>query len=648
MAELFLSYSRKDESTALRLTNWLEREGHDVWRDEDDIRGGASFSSEIEKALQACDAVLVLWSAQSVQSAWVRDEAGYGRDAGKLIPFTLDGAQPPLGFRQFQAIDLRKWNRGEPAAAERIRRATASIADPPASSSRLRQATDRGRPPGGGGFSRHVLLVFALLVLGIGVLAGFLVWRYSSREGAIAIAVAPSPTSSDRAMASDYANAIAADMAAFLPAHFDRATVIEPAGKTGGSSPYRMLISANRNGKAADASLTLSDRGSQAILWSKSWSVADASAVDLRQQMSFSASQAALCLTNARGSAKRLDQPALGLYLSGCVGIHDPEWSDAELLAIFERVVKLAPDFPPAWADLAIGRAERAAVQESRSGAADASVVKSARAAIAMARRLNPKSGSAYLAESLLVPADYVRTLDLLTKGAELDPDDPLLQMNRAGALRNVGRMADSVDAAKRAVELNPLSSFTRSEYISALTYAGQFSRAKADIADARRKWPNDPEIDTAEFAFQYRYGDPRAAETLMPRALDYSDAQLTRFRKVLAARVDPSTAKVNDAIASWAPDNPGSRNQYLLALGLFGKWAEIYQMLADPTFQSSVDPNILFRPEFAAFRADPRFIQVAAKLRLVRYWRDSGQWPDFCAAERLPYDCKTEAAQYR
>src|SRR6185503_4881113 len=122
MAKLFLSYSRKDEEKARCFTDWLEREGHDVWRDEDDIGGGASFSSEIERALKDCDAVLVLWSAQSVQSAWVRDEAAFGRDAGKLIPLTLDGTEPPLGFRQFQAIHLLKWRgRGLPSGADRIR-----------------------------------------------------------------------------------------------------------------------------------------------------------------------------------------------------------------------------------------------------------------------------------------------------------------------------------------------------------------------------------------------------------------------------------------------------------------------------------------------------------------------------------------------
>src|SRR5436309_5351897 len=122
MAKLFLSYSRKDEARARRFAEWLEREGYAVWRDDEDIGGGASFSSEIENALKQCDAVLVLWSADSIKSAWVRDEAGYGRDAGKLIPFSLDGTAPPLGFRQFQSIDLSRWKQRDPPDADRIRR----------------------------------------------------------------------------------------------------------------------------------------------------------------------------------------------------------------------------------------------------------------------------------------------------------------------------------------------------------------------------------------------------------------------------------------------------------------------------------------------------------------------------------------------
>jgi tetratricopeptide (TPR) repeat protein len=252
------------------------------------------------------------------------------------------------------------------------------------------------------------------------------------------------------------------------------------------------------------------------------------------------------------------------------------------------------------------------------------------------------------MSESLLVPDDYLGELKLLNKGAEVDPDNALLQSFRADALRNVGRMADSVQAAKRAVEIDPLSPFTRGNYISALTYAGEFSRARDDIAEARKKWPNDPAIDSAEFSFQYRYGDPKAAAILMPRALEFSDERLVPFRRIIAARLDPSPAKIDEAIQGWAQqDDRRGRNQYLLALGLFGRVDEAYRLLMDPESQASVDPNILFRPELAKVRADRRFMPVAARLGLVRYWRESGRWPDFCANERLAYDCRTEAAKY-
>ena len=68
--------------------------------------------------------------------------------------------------------------------------------------------------------------------------------------------------------------------------------------------------------------------------------------------------------------------------------------------------------------------------------------------------------------------------------------------------------------------------------------------QAQAVIADARKKWPNDSAVEMAEFSFQYRYGDPRVAERLIPRVLDYSDAQLMPYRKLVTARLDPSATK--------------------------------------------------------------------------------------------------------
>src|SRR4051794_30456657 len=69
MAGVFLSYDRDDSGAARIIATALEKAGHSVWWDLH-VRGGAQFSKVIEEALKAADTVVVLWSAQSVDSAW--------------------------------------------------------------------------------------------------------------------------------------------------------------------------------------------------------------------------------------------------------------------------------------------------------------------------------------------------------------------------------------------------------------------------------------------------------------------------------------------------------------------------------------------------------------------------------------------------
>ena len=124
---VFLSYSRSDEAKARQLAAALDATGYEVWWDAL-IEGGAAYSLSIESALNSADAVLVLWSAKSIESDWVRDEAAQGRERHRLIPLSLDGTQPPLGFRQYQLIDLARWRgRKDSPEIEAVERAIAAV-----------------------------------------------------------------------------------------------------------------------------------------------------------------------------------------------------------------------------------------------------------------------------------------------------------------------------------------------------------------------------------------------------------------------------------------------------------------------------------------------------------------------------------------
>ncbi len=140
---LFLSYARADRARAEKLADVLTRAGYTVWWDAL-IEGGVQYATSIREALETADVVIVLWSKNSIESDWVRDEAALGRDRHRLVPLTLDGTAPPLGFRQYQAIDLSHWwGRSHEAEIAAIDRAIALAMGHEAPRSHLKRTLSR-------------------------------------------------------------------------------------------------------------------------------------------------------------------------------------------------------------------------------------------------------------------------------------------------------------------------------------------------------------------------------------------------------------------------------------------------------------------------------------------------------------------------
>jgi len=109
MADVFLSYAREDLARAQQVASGLQANGLDVFWDSE-IPPGATWADHIEMKLSQCKALVVLWSAESTKSQWVREEARMGRDKGVLIPVMIDNVPAPFGFGEVQAADLSTWN----------------------------------------------------------------------------------------------------------------------------------------------------------------------------------------------------------------------------------------------------------------------------------------------------------------------------------------------------------------------------------------------------------------------------------------------------------------------------------------------------------------------------------------------------------
>jgi ubiquinone/menaquinone biosynthesis C-methylase UbiE len=107
--DIFISYAREDSEVARRISKLFENEGWSVWWDRK-IPIGKTWHSMLEEALRNMRCMVVLWSANSITSDWVKEEAEEGKTQGKLVPILIDSVKPPVGFRGIQAADLIGWN----------------------------------------------------------------------------------------------------------------------------------------------------------------------------------------------------------------------------------------------------------------------------------------------------------------------------------------------------------------------------------------------------------------------------------------------------------------------------------------------------------------------------------------------------------
>jgi uncharacterized protein (DUF924 family)/TolB-like protein len=105
MADVFVSYSRSDKARVAPLVAALEAEGWSVWWDPA-IAPGQQFDRMIADELERARAVLVVWTAESVESRWVRGEAREGADRGILVPVQFGSARLPIDFRAFHTTNL--------------------------------------------------------------------------------------------------------------------------------------------------------------------------------------------------------------------------------------------------------------------------------------------------------------------------------------------------------------------------------------------------------------------------------------------------------------------------------------------------------------------------------------------------------------
>ena len=640
MASVFLSYDREDETRARAIAAALERGGHAVWWDRH-IKGGAQYSHEIEEALNRAQAVVVLWSAQSVQSAWVRDEAAAGRDSGRLVPVRLDSTEPPLGFRQYQTIDLSRWTgRGKSAAINQLLTSVQDLGG-------AKPAPDAATMPPPkpiAAMSRARLLTPMLLVAFL--LAGvFAAWKMVGSNGGIptvAVAAAdPAPATAN------LARELLVMLGSLQAVKGDSMRLVENDAKAARNADLIFELSANS--RQPEANLVLLHGKDRSILWSKEFKPPSGNPSDLKQQLAYTAARVLECTLEGlnRKGKRLLDRQTLSLYLNGCAQFAELIGTNTvEIIPLFDKVTKAAPWFEPGWAKLLLSETLTTDLPGNTQNRVDPARL---RTHIAQARKVNPQLVEAALAEISLLPSNaLLQRAKLIDQSLRIEPQNANLLTSRSKLYASVGRLNDAISDAKRASQLEPLSPAFRHTYISVLSHAGQLEAAFQELENAERLWPGASNMVDARFRLHIFYGNPKEALRLMRKGITNYHPSLA---PVLTARIDPSAENIAQArslIRYSLRHHPEASTGPVHGHGQFGIADELFSLL-DPSIHTEPELfSVLFRPPFHEFRKNRQFMALAARFGLVDYWQKTGVWADFCREPDLPYDCKAEAAKFQ
>lgn len=648
MAQVFLSYAREDREFAARLARVLEQAGHSVWWDRR-LDGGEEFAAEIEAALDQAEVVVVAWSKQSVKSRWVRDEAAVGGDERKLVPVSIDGSTPPMGFRQFHTLDLSGWKGAKRDARtsellgsiERRLKGKAEaapaqpIAGPQSRTSRIG--------------SKPVWIAAAVLVLvvlsGAAWLVGKRVWN-QPQAVAPSLAVLPFTTDASDPDARKLAGAAHDAVAHTLSQGSFAVTDVEAASQAGHPSAD-FLVSGHITTTADKllATVRMEETAHHYVVFSHQFEGARDKAADFAELIGAQvAAQVSWTEPLIEIERRHPSDPAVtrALFGESSTGLEGGGG-----LADYENMRRLAtsaPDSALAQSDYAYATAFALdALPDQERGEAVASARQASERAIALA----PESGE-MLAPWCLLHSEQrrIECEDRLRKGMRADPDAPFTAWFLAHLILNpVGRNEEAAELSSLSLAHDPYMPNKIAMMLRMFELTGQTSDAERLYQQSSRWWPDNPDIrinrligmiQRGDFERAQRFDDEAPGEhPLRPLLAAINGGSLPALRSACATAQDMQSIICMLGLARLGDDAAA----FALADQLFPSRRGRTPAEEDRIWLEHPDANstgFLVGPSAAPMRRDPRFIPLAERTGLLEYWR-SGRLPDFCTKQHEP-----------
>ncbi len=318
-------------------------------------------------------------------------------------------------------------------------------------------------------------------------------------------------------------------------------------------------------------------------------------------------------------------------------------------MADYKKVIAAVPEFTWAHSGLAASDAFNLRSEPDNKALREEIRVEANRAL-----ELEPVNGEAYLALEVGLPRfNWQERESLLVKGIKIDPSfGPNSVME--GHLRSaVGRHKDALFWLKRAYNIDPLHNNNNFAYAVMLLSEGHPTESQKLLAEMDANWPQHIGTKNAHFWTSVISG--KTDETLAiladssrwPVGMNQKSAGVWRMAlRAHDSKESGPRAQAIEAITSTSSEGSLTRGDALLLMSILN---DVDGAFAQAETYLPIDPQfgpLLFLGPTRPMRQDPRFMSLAVKLGFAAYWRSTDQWPDFCKAPDLPYDCKALVAK--
>jgi hypothetical protein len=85
------------------------------------------------------------------------------------------------------------------------------------------------------------------------------------------------------------------------------------------------------------------------------------------------------------------------------------------------------------------------------------------------------------------------------------------------------------------------------------------------------------------------------------------------------------------------------TRENEIMMLAALGEAKTAIEIANSVLDRQVLDPSFLFVPVTRNLRLGHGFVPLASRLGLIKYWRETGKWPDFCTGPAAQSECSAE-----